>query len=345
MNTYFRIAFASVAFLLTPLLPAQKLSVPQKPTGMPPVPVSLDDRRKALDAVFHDYWEDMFKRSPELASLLGDSRYNDQVSNFSAGAYNDQLAREQDLLLRLAVIDSTGFTDEEKQRFDALDQRLEQDQKSADAKEWETPFIEAGGQIAGVEILYPDLAQELTFNTVKDYDDWSERLNALPEVFSEIMQDLSLGMEDGRMPPKPLIEKELAQLSTLAHQKPEDSPLAAPLKQIPSTISAQEQQRVRVEMLDAIGKAALPAYIRFERFLRASYLPTGKDSGASVPRGPHDFMLLMMVVDLRAQAQKALGPKFDVHAFHDKVLNTGLLPLDQFEKQMNAWMESRKAAQ
>lgn len=347
MNTQIRLVFAFLTLLIPAALPAQRLSPPQRlsPTqpGAPPVPVSLEDRRKALDAAFHDYWEGALKHQPELASLLGDSRYNDRVSNYGASAFNERLAREQALLLRIAAIDPAGLGDGEKRRQDALLERLENDQKAADKKEWEAPFIEASGQIVGIETLYPDLAQELSFATVKDYDDWTARLHLLPEVFAQIVQDLSLGMDDGRVPPKPLLEKELAEVAALAHQKPEDSPLAAPQKSFPSTIPAAEQQRIRTEMLDATAKEVLPAYMRFERYLRASYVPAGSEKPeASTPRGQRDFVLLMMVVDLRARAQEALGPKFDLHAFHDEILNAGLLPLDQFEAQVNAWIDGRK---
>ena len=40
------------------------------------------------------------------------------------------------------------------------------------------------------------------------------------------------------MPPKYLLEKALDQVKQLANQKPEDSPLALPLKTLPAAISA-----------------------------------------------------------------------------------------------------------
>ena len=41
---------------------------------------------------------------------------------------------------------------------------------------------------------------------------------------------------------------------------------------------------------------------------------------------------------LRAEAEKALGAKFDVRAFHDQLLGTGALPLSILEAQMRAWI-------
>jgi uncharacterized protein (DUF885 family) len=48
--------------------------------------------------------------------------------------------------------------------------------------------------------------------------------------------------------------------------------------------------------------------------------------------------------ELRARAQKELGPKFDLRAFHDEMLNGGTLPLDMLEARTNQWIEQQKKA-
>jgi uncharacterized protein (DUF885 family) len=45
--------------------------------------------------------------------------------------------------------------------------------------------------------------------------------------------------------------------------------------------------------------------------------------------------------ELRAYAQKELGPAFDVRAFHDEVLRHGALPLDLLEQNVKAWVAAR----
>jgi uncharacterized protein (DUF885 family) len=47
--------------------------------------------------------------------------------------------------------------------------------------------------------------------------------------------------------------------------------------------------------------------------------------------------------ELRAHAEKELGAKFDVRAFHDRVLGDGALPLDLLEKNVRGWVEQQKA--
>jgi uncharacterized protein (DUF885 family) len=52
----------------------------------------------------------------------------------------------------------------------------------------------------------------------------------------------------------------------------------------------------------------------------------------------------LKITELRAAAQKELGPAFDVRAFHDEALKHGALPLDFLERNIQAWVASVKAA-
>jgi uncharacterized protein (DUF885 family) len=49
-------------------------------------------------------------------------------------------------------------------------------------------------------------------------------------------------------------------------------------------------------------------------------------------------------LELRERARRALGPKFDIRAFHDEMLNGGSLPLDLLEARTDKWIAEQKAA-
>ncbi|HEX7183301.1 MAG TPA: DUF885 domain-containing protein [Thermoanaerobaculia bacterium] len=49
----------------------------------------------------------------------------------------------------------------------------------------------------------------------------------------------------------------------------------------------------------------------------------------------------LKIRELRAYAQKELGPRFDLRAFHDRVLGHGQLPLDLLEKSIKAWVREQ----
>jgi uncharacterized protein (DUF885 family) len=235
-------------------------------------PAPLEDRRKALNSLFEEYWQANLEHSPEFASTLGDNRYNDRISNYSVKAENEWLSREQTFLLRLAAIDPDGLTVQEKISRELLLRQFADDAEAQQFKEWEMPL----NQMGGIHTTYPQLVAQLSFTTVKDYDDWIARLHALPKAFEQVSTNMSIGMEDGRVPPKFLLEKALVQVKELASQKPEESPLALPLKSFPAAIPSSEQERIKAETLAAISKEVLPAYLRFARFLEVSYVPAGR---------------------------------------------------------------------
>jgi uncharacterized protein (DUF885 family) len=50
----------------------------------------------------------------------------------------------------------------------------------------------------------------------------------------------------------------------------------------------------------------------------------------------------LKIKELRAWAQKELGPRFDLRAFHDQLLGHGQLPLALLEKSVKAWVAEQK---
>lgn len=236
-----------------------------------------------MSKLFADIWEDRLKHSPEFASTLGDKRYNDQLTDYSVKAVNATLERERGFIEQLSEIDTTGLPDQEKLSAELMLRSLIDDQEGAKFKEWEMPV----NQFSGIHTELPQLVSNLQFDSVKDYDDYIARLKKVPTAFSQIMTNMQLGIDEGRVPPKYLLEKVLVQTQTLADQKPEESPFAAPLKKFPASVSAAEQKRISGELLAAIGTDVLPSYKRLAGFVKVDYIPAGrKDPGAwSLPDG------------------------------------------------------------
>jgi uncharacterized protein (DUF885 family) len=290
------------------LLPASHAIDAQAPASAAAGAASVEGNRKALNQIFKDYWEDNLAHSPELASSLGDKRWNDQIADYSVKGYNQNLERQQGFLMRLAVIDDKGLSDQEKISRELLLRQFTQDQEAAEFKEWEVPV----NQLGGIQTAYPDLVAQLSFTTVKDYDDWIARLHLVPRAFEQVTANMALGIEDHNLPPKYLLDKVLAQVKEFAAQKPEDSPLASPLKKFPDGIKPLEQERIKKEMLDAIGNEVIPAYMRFARFLEVSYVPACRTEPgiSSVPNGAKYYQFLIRqstTTDLTADQIHQIG--------------------------------------
>jgi uncharacterized protein (DUF885 family) len=265
-------------------LPCSALVFAFLATGsMPAQTPSVQERSAALSALFRDMWEDNLKHSPEFASSIGDRRYNDQLSDLSPRAINDGLARNRTFLTRLAGIDTTGLSDQEKLSVELMERSLIEEEEGARFKDWEMPV----NQFHGIHTDLPALVDQVPFDTVKDYDDYIARLKKMPTQMRQTIENMMLGIDEKRTQPAYLLEKVQAQVDGIAAQKPADSPFALPLKKFPKTIGAADRQRISEEMLAAIEDDVLPAYVRFGKFMKAQAIPAGrKEIGAwALPDG------------------------------------------------------------
>ena len=50
----------------------------------------------------------------------------------------------------------------------------------------------------------------------------------------------------------------------------------------------------------------------------------------------------MKITELRQRAEAALGPRFDIKAFHRQVLESGALPMDVLDAKINRWIARQR---
>ena len=175
---------------------------------------SAEIRSKELATLFNEIWEDRLRHDPEYASTLGDRRYNDALTDFSPAEFNASLARGRGYLERLGAIATSGLPEQDQLSAELMLRSLIDDQEAARFKEWEMPI----NQFDGFHTEMPRLAGELNFETVKDFDDWTARLQKIPHAFAQIETNMMLGMDEHRVPPKYLMQKVLAQTQAIATQ-------------------------------------------------------------------------------------------------------------------------------
>ncbi|MFL5578605.1 MAG: DUF885 domain-containing protein [Gemmatimonadaceae bacterium] len=235
-------------------------------------PRSVRARVDALHRLLAEHWEYTLRTSPELASILGDKRYNDRLSDFSQAAIDRNNERTRSFLRRFEAIDTTGFPEQEQLNRDLMVRNLREGVEGERFAEWEMPVTQFGG----LHIDLPQLVTSLSFATVKDYEDYVARLKQVPRAFDETTVQMRKGMADGLMPPKILLVQVAAQTDNIARQRAEETPFAIPTTQFPKTFSAADRQRLRDGVLAAIRDSVLPAYVKFAAFVRDEYAPKGR---------------------------------------------------------------------
>jgi len=232
----------------------------------------LATRRKALTDLLAEHWEYTLSTSPEFASILGDKRWNDKLSDVSEKGILADQEKDRVWLSRLEAIDTTGFPEQEALTKTLLVRGFKESIANERFKSWEMPV----SQMSGIHLNAPQLVPLLSFKTVKDYDDYIARLKQLPKQFDDVTARMRKGMSDGLMQPKFLLEKVATQSEGIASKKPDDTPFARPLATMPKDFSADDQARIREAMIAAIRDSVLPAYVKFAAFVKQEYAPKGR---------------------------------------------------------------------
>ena len=247
----------------------------------------VEGRRKALNDLLAERWEYSLRTSPIYASILGDKRWNDKLDDFSQKAIDDDLEQSRKYLARFEAIDTAGFPEQEALNKTLMVRDLRMALDGARFKSWEMPVTQFGG----VHIDLPQLVSVLSFESVKDYDDYISRLKQVPRAFEENVIQMRKGMAEGLMPPRILLEKVVTQADGLATKAPDATPFAQPFAKFPDSISAADQKRLREQGLTAIRESVLPAYVKFTSFVRDEYAPKGRtDPGVwSLPDGTERY--------------------------------------------------------
>ena len=232
----------------------------------------LGARRKALNALLAENWEYTLRTNPIYASILGDKRWNDQLDDFSQEAIDKDLVETQKFLTRFEAIDTTAFPEQDALNKELMVRDLKMKLEGARFKTWEMPV----SQFGGIHIEAPQLVYLLSFQSVKDYEDYISRLKQIPRLFDETIVQMRKGEAESLMPPRILLEKVVDQANGIATTPPEKSPFAEPFSKDPKEISEAVLKRLHDAGLAAIRVSVLPAYVKFTTFVREEYARKGR---------------------------------------------------------------------
>jgi uncharacterized protein (DUF885 family) len=284
-------------------------------------PSSLASRRKALNDLLAEQWEYKLRTSPLFASFLGDKRWNDKLDDFSQEAIDKDLRETQKFLTRFQAIDTSGFPEQEALNQALMVRHLQMQVEEAQFKPWEMPV----NQQNGIHIELPQLVNVLSFQSVKDYEDYLSRLGQMPRLLDQTVVQMRKGMNDKLMPPRFLLEKVVDQCKAVASQEPEKSAFGQPFFKFPKDIPESDQKRLRDAGLAAVKGSVLPAYARFTTFVRDEYVPQGRiEPGIwSLPDGAARYRY-----EIRRMTTTDLTP--------EQIHEIGLKQVDEIEAEMLA---------
>ncbi|RYG12795.1 MAG: DUF885 domain-containing protein [Burkholderiales bacterium] len=274
-----------------------------------PVRAQTSTQNPALHKLFADEWERSLRESPENASYNGDARYNDRWTDFSPAAIARREAADRAALEALHAIDRKALSAADQLDYDTFEWNLQRGIERQKYREYQQPISHQGGPQTA-----DGIAEVLPFATVKDYQDWLRRLQALPAAIGQITALMQEGVDAGNLPPRVLMQRVPAQIAGQVVDDPTRSAFYKPFFKFPDSIPQAERDRLQAEAKRVISTDVVPAYRKFQSYFNDQYLPKTRESIAAVdlPDGKayYDFLArYYTTTDLTADQIHAIGLK------------------------------------
>lgn len=227
-----------------------------------------NEATRALHALFAEDWEYGLRASPTTASTYGDRRFDalwDDVS-LDAAARNEAQARE--VLQRSERISRDALSPDDALSLDLFRYKSSMAVEGQRFRLYLQPLNQRGGIQTADE-----LADQIPFETTKNFEDWNARLRSFPTYADRTIAVLREAIAAHMTHPKVPMQRVVAQFDAQIVDDEAKSPFFAPYKKIPRTIPPAEAERLTAQAKEAIKTALVPAYRQLRTFFVDTYLP------------------------------------------------------------------------
>lgn len=233
---------------------------------------SVDERRKELSKLLAEEWEYELRESPELATIIGDYRYNDRWSDISLAHVRQQKEDIEKWLARFSAIDTSGFPEQEKLNQSLMIRNQKEALEGIVLKSYEMPV----DQFNGAHLQLAQFVAVVPFDSGRHYEDYLARLHGVPRLLDDVIEILRQGEKDKLMPPRFLLEKTVSQCKGIAGPQGEANAFGQPAGKIPESVPAAERKRLHDAIVAAVNNEVRPAYEKLANFIATDYAPKGR---------------------------------------------------------------------
>ena len=227
-------------------------------------------------------WQDSLEKSPLFASLLGDKRYDEEVSSNSIEDFFIEKEYESYVLDVLSQIDPNNLSEEDQLNYRLLKSDYE---ISLEGREYPGYYMRLN-QRGGVQDYYL-YGNRLNFTDLQSYKNWFERVKGYTQNVRNSLEINKEGLELGYTQPKLVTRGVSAQIGAMLEKDLEDHPYFKIFKNVGDVASSEDALALQNEVKGYIQNVLNPTYQELYDFLVNEYLPESRDTiGISdVPNG------------------------------------------------------------
>ena len=255
--------------------------------------IALPKSEANIDSIASKYYEGYLKMYPLEATMQGDSRYNDLLSdNISNEFISKEIEFYTDTQKKLKSIDYDDLSDEQKTVYDVLDYTL----KDKIERYAYHPELLPFSQFEGLPLDFPLLGSaegNQPFKTTKDYDNWLKRIDAFVIWMNTAEKNFREGMKQNVVLPKKLVVKMIPQMHSeeIITEDFDKNIFYGPIKKMPKNFSAKDKEKYKILYQEAISSKIIPAYQKMGDFLEKEYLPKARNTDGinALPNGKNIY--------------------------------------------------------
>lgn len=264
------------------------------PAAAKPAAASADPAAKArlaLHALFDEAWESEARAAPEWATLRGDLRFNDKLTDRSAAALAARDAFAREMLARAQGVDASALPATDRVSLALFIHRYQQDVAMQAFAGWHTLTL---GTLYGVQSALAGFARNVPVSTEAQVRQWITRLAAYPARVDQEIVILRQGLALGWVTSKPVLARAIAQLEG---QLPDDvtkSPVYEPFNRM--TVDAGVKANYAAQGQAAVLQHFYPAQRKLLAVLKDELAPKAPESGSlsSYPGGDKVYEALIL---------------------------------------------------
>lgn len=255
--------------------------------------IALPKSEANIDSIASKYYEGYLKMYPLEATMQGDSRYNDLLSNnISSEFISKEIEFYTDTQKKLKSIEYDDLSDEQKTVYDVLDYTL----KDKIERYAYHPELMPFSQFEGLPLDFPLLGSaegNQPFKTTKDYDNWLKRIDAFVIWMNTAEKNFREGMKQNVVLPKKLVVKMIPQMHSeeIITEDFDKNIFYGPIKKMPKKFSAKDKEKYKILYQEAISSKIIPAYQKMGDFLEKEYLPKARNTDGinALPNGKNIY--------------------------------------------------------
>ena len=230
------------------------------------------------DEIFEEYlaaqWDEDLKDSPIFASLLGDKRFNQDITPNNIEYYQNRISILEEKKQKLKAFDFNKLNSDNKLNYKLLNLNLD---NSIEASSYPSYYMSLN-QRGGVQSYY-ETGDRLVYSSKTDYEDWLVRLSKYSDNINNTTNNLKEGLAKGYTQPKLVTRQVITQIDNLLNKDIDSHPyLKIFLSANDEYFINDEKNKLIDDAKELISNKIIPAYQELNEFLKNEYLPKSRDS-------------------------------------------------------------------